>query len=177
MSAPADTPHGTPPLAVSMVTRFRSTSSRAQSQRRRSTSRASGSASRLLSSSRAASKRMACSRSSSVPPAPKCLLSCQRPLTLMLAHHPRSAPRTQSPLQPDRRPGRHSACRGPQGQLDAAVAQVGCLGTRTDPPSVRLCVTRPADTRHRPLIAVCSTTRSAKARMLLCPPPSRCRRS
>ena len=56
------------PLAVSTGTRFRSTSSRAQSRPRRSTSRARGSVLPPPSSSRAASRRTACSRSSSALP-------------------------------------------------------------------------------------------------------------
>ena len=79
VSAPADTLHASP-LAVSMVTRFRSTSSRARSRPRRSTSRTSGSASRPPSSSRAASRRMACSRSSSAPPAPRAFAFVSAPL-------------------------------------------------------------------------------------------------
>jgi hypothetical protein len=70
VSAPAETLHASS-LAVSMVTRFRLTSSRARSRLRRLTSHASGSASRPPSSSRAASRTMACSRSSSAPPAPR----------------------------------------------------------------------------------------------------------
>ena len=37
---------------------------------------------------------------------PECLLSCQRPLTLMLSHHPRSTPPLQSRLQQHRSQGR-----------------------------------------------------------------------
>ena len=55
----------------------------------------------------------------------------------------------------------------------AAVKSLKCAAA----PRAFAFVSAPTDTRHRPLIAVCSTTRSAKARMLLCPPPSRCRRS
>ena len=62
VSAPIDT-HSMPLLAVSTGTRFRSTSSRARSRPRRSTYRARGSALPPPSSSRAASRRTACSRS------------------------------------------------------------------------------------------------------------------
>ena len=79
LSAPADTPHASP-LAVLMVTLFRSTSSGARSRPRRSTSRARGSASRQPSSSRAASRRMASSRSSSAPPAPRAFAFVSAPL-------------------------------------------------------------------------------------------------
>jgi len=62
VSAPADnSPFAL--LAVSMVTRFRSTSSRVLSRPRRSTSPIRGSALPPPSSSRAASRRTACSRS------------------------------------------------------------------------------------------------------------------
>ena len=69
LSTPADTHRMPLPLAVWTGTRFRSTSLRAKSRLRRSTSRARGWALRPPSSSRAASRKTACSRSSSAPPA------------------------------------------------------------------------------------------------------------
>ena len=95
MSAPADTHRMPLLLAVSTGARFRSTSSRAQSRPRRSTSPAKGSASRPPSSSRAASRRMACSRSSSAPPAQGAFAFMSAPAdthALMLSHHHRPTP-------------------------------------------------------------------------------------
>ena len=63
VSAPADTHSMLPLLAVSTATRFRSTSSKERSRPSGSTSRARGSGSPPPSSSRAASRRTACSRS------------------------------------------------------------------------------------------------------------------
>ena len=74
---------------------FRSTSSRVRSRPRRSTSRTSGSASPPPSSSRAASRETACSRSWSAPP-PQCPPFCQRPLTHLLSHHPHTRARSLS---------------------------------------------------------------------------------
>jgi hypothetical protein len=83
LTPPLTHSHASPlDVAVSTVTRFRSTSSRALSRPRRSASPIRGSALPPPSSSRAASRRTTCSRSSSAPP-PECSPFRQRPLTLL----------------------------------------------------------------------------------------------
>ena len=100
-------------------------------------------------------------------------LSCQRPLTRLISHRPRSTFRSQARSQPHRRRGRLGARRGPQGQLDPAVARVGCLGTRTASRAFAF-MSAPADTAHHPplvprhphppLATVCSTVSSTRTR-------------
>ena len=55
---------------------------------------------------------------------PKCLLSCQRPLTRLLSHCSHPTPRSQSRRQPARSRRRSRSRRGHQGQFDTAVARV-----------------------------------------------------
>ena len=61
-----------------------------------------------------------CNHSSSLAlePAPECSLPCQRPLTRLLSHRSRSAPRLQSRLERDQSRGRLRARRHPQGDSD-----------------------------------------------------------
>ena len=73
-------------------------------------------------------------RGHDLEPAPECLLLCQRPLTCLLSHRPRSASPLQYRLQRDRRRGRHRARCRPQGDEDLQP------GVRRRPQSVCFCV-------------------------------------
>jgi len=70
--------------------------------------------------------------------APKCLPFCQRPLTRRTTHLRTPLPQSRGQRSPSRR--RSCDCRGPQGQLDAAITQVSRLPLEPAPESVRVCV-------------------------------------
>jgi hypothetical protein len=64
------------------------------------------------------SSRRRLSPASSAPPPAKCLLSCQRPLTRLLSHHPHPTPRSQSHRQQHRRRRWQGSCCRAQGHAD-----------------------------------------------------------
>jgi hypothetical protein len=108
--------------------------------------------------------------------APKCLPFCQRPLTRLLSHYPHPTPRSQSPRQHNRRPGRLRARCRPQGDEDhpsrvrccpIVFAFVHCQRPLTHAPAISL----------PPSLTVSDSMTSEPRAPPRSPPSSRIRRS